>query len=51
MNLASSWPYLEIVAPMGRSIRGVNGLMYSWSNIKQVLFSVAKLLAYMYMYA
>ena len=26
------------------------GLMYSWSNIKRVLFSVAKLLAYMYTY-
>ena len=24
------------------------GFMYSWSNIKQVLFSVAKLLAYIY---
>ena len=33
---------------MGRSIHGVNGFMYSWSNIKRVLFSVAKLLAYMY---
>ena len=26
------------------------GFMYSWSNIKRVLFSIAKLLAYMYTY-
>jgi len=26
------------------------GFMYSWSNIRRVLFSVAKLLAYMYTY-